>query len=117
MPFASVSILSSWRRIPLEAVPDVETLKNTLTLRIEEIFGIDSVHLFWKDWKQSLSVLKIYDAQMSSPETTLNCTKPRLLLNPRLKKFNFDKIMDIGVFGEFCETIMRFFCDKKGLEK
>ena len=45
VPFASVSHLSSWRRFSLETVPDIETLKNILTLRIEETFGLNSMHM------------------------------------------------------------------------
>lgn len=45
VPFASVSNLSNWRRFPLEAVPDIETLKNILTMHIEEMFGLNSMHM------------------------------------------------------------------------
>lgn len=45
VPFASVSYLSRWRRFPLEAVPDIKTLKSILTLCIEETFGLNSMHM------------------------------------------------------------------------
>ena len=45
VPFAAVSRLDGRRTFPLEAVPDIETLKNILTLRIEETFGLNSMHM------------------------------------------------------------------------
>ncbi|MBR0366192.1 MAG: acetolactate decarboxylase [Clostridia bacterium] len=45
VPFASVSRLCSWRKFPLEAVPDIDKLKNILTMRIEETFGLNSMHM------------------------------------------------------------------------
>lgn len=45
VPFASVSRLCGWRKFPLEAVPDIDTLKNILTMRIEETFGLNSMHM------------------------------------------------------------------------
>lgn len=45
VPFAAVSCLDGRRMFPLEAVPDIETLKNILTLRIEENFGLNSMHM------------------------------------------------------------------------
>ena len=45
VPFASLSRLGSQRKFPLEAVPDIETLKAMLTLRIEENFGLNSMHM------------------------------------------------------------------------
>ena len=45
VPFASVSRLSNWRSFQLEAVSDIESLKDILTLRIEETFGLNSMHM------------------------------------------------------------------------
>ena len=44
VPFASVSNLCSWRSFGMEEVPDIETLKDILTMRIEETFGLNSMH-------------------------------------------------------------------------
>ena len=45
VPFAAVSRLCGWRKFPLEAVTDIETLKEILTVRIEESFGLNSMHM------------------------------------------------------------------------
>ena len=45
VPFSSVSDFSGWRRFPLEEAPDIETLKAVLTMRIEEGFGLNSMHM------------------------------------------------------------------------
>ena len=45
VPFAAVSGLCGWRSFSLNAMPDIETLKSMLTLRIEETFGLNSMHM------------------------------------------------------------------------
>ena len=45
VPFSSVSRLSGARQFQLEAVPDIEALKVMLNLRIEEGFGLNSMHM------------------------------------------------------------------------
>ena len=45
VPFASVSHLGDQRRFPLESVTDIEKLKELLTIRIEENFGLNSMHM------------------------------------------------------------------------
>ena len=45
VPFGSVSCLSAWHNFSLEAVKDIEALKSILTLRIEERFGLNSMHM------------------------------------------------------------------------
>ncbi len=45
VPFASVSHIGDQRRFSLESVTDIETLKELLTLRIEENFGLNSMHM------------------------------------------------------------------------
>ena len=45
VPFAAVSRLNGRRTFTLDAVEDIETLKSTLTLRIEENFGLNSMHM------------------------------------------------------------------------
>lgn len=45
VPFSSVSRLRGERAFPLEAVGSIEALKETLTLRIEEDFGLNSMHM------------------------------------------------------------------------
>lgn len=45
VPFSAVSRLTGSRSFPLEATPDIETLKSELTLRVEEGFGLNSMHM------------------------------------------------------------------------
>ncbi len=45
VPFAVVGSLQNARQIRFEALPDVEALKTELTLRIEEGFGLNSIHI------------------------------------------------------------------------
>jgi len=45
VPFASVAPLCVWRSFNLEEVKDIEELKDILTMRIEETFGLNSMHM------------------------------------------------------------------------
>ena len=45
VPFASVCNLCSWRSFRLDDVKDIDALKDILTMRIEETFGLNSMHM------------------------------------------------------------------------
>ena len=45
VPFSSVSIMSADRVFPVDPVNSMESLKDILTLRIEEGFGLNSMHI------------------------------------------------------------------------
>ena len=45
VPFCAVSRLRGVRSFPLESVPNIDELKTILTLRIEEDFGLNSMHM------------------------------------------------------------------------
>ena len=51
VPFASVSKLCGERSFEIEEVPDIERLKEILTIRIEEDFGLNSMHMVRIDGK------------------------------------------------------------------
>ena len=45
VPFAAVTILEGRRCFELEPMPDIETLKSVLNVKIEEDFGLNSMHI------------------------------------------------------------------------
>ena len=45
VPFSSVSFMNDERVFAMEPVSDINTLKDLLTLRIEEGFGLNSMHI------------------------------------------------------------------------
>ena len=45
VPFASVSTLNDCRQISLQQIPHLEALKMILTQNIEEVFGLNSMHI------------------------------------------------------------------------
>lgn len=45
VPFAAVARLQGEQQFPLKNIPDIEALKTELTLKIEERFGLNSMHV------------------------------------------------------------------------
>ena len=45
VPFAAVAGLSGEQQFPLQEIPDIETLRTELTKKIEERFGLNSMHV------------------------------------------------------------------------
>lgn len=45
VPFSSVSFMDNAREFSFGSIPDIETLKKELNLRVEESFGLNSMHM------------------------------------------------------------------------
>ena len=86
VPFASVSRLCNWRSFHLEEVPDIETLKDILTLRVEEIFGLNSMHMVRIDGN-----FKRVCARSETGQLTHHVTLKEMLQNNQ-RDFFFDEI-------------------------
>lgn len=86
VPFASVSYLDSWRSFRLEEVPDIETLKDILTMRIEETFGLNSMHMVRIDGS-----FKRVCARSEEGQLTHHVTLKEMLQNNQ-RDFFFDEV-------------------------
>ncbi len=86
VPFSSVSHLGGMRRFQLDAVPDIETLKEMLTLRIDEWFGLNSMHMVRIDGS-----FRRVCARSESGQRTQHITLKEMLQNNQ-RDFIFDNI-------------------------
>ena len=86
VPFASVSRLSGVRSFPLEGVENIDALKTVLTQRVEEDFGLNSMHMVRID-----GTFDRVSARSESGQRTQHVTL-KDMLQKRQRDFFFDDI-------------------------
>ena len=86
VPFASVSKLGGSRSFKLESVADIDTIKDLLNIRIEENFGLNSMHMVRIDGS-----FKRVCARSETGQLTHHITLKEMLEN-RQQDFFFDDV-------------------------
>ena len=86
VPFSSVSFMNGSRVFAIDPVSDINTLKDILTLRIEEGFGLNSMHIVRID-----GVFSKVDARSEAPYRSQHVT----LKDVRSRTQRAFQVMDI----------------------
>lgn len=74
VPFAAVARLGGEREFELENLPDIQSLRNALTLKIEEHFGLNSMHVIRID-----GLFAKVDARSEAPYRSHHVTLKKIL--------------------------------------
>lgn len=86
VPFAVSGFVKDGRRFALDALPDIEAIKQELTLRIEEDFGLNSIHIARIDgWYDAVH------ARAGAPYRSQHVTLKNILSKTQ-KDFSFENI-------------------------
>ena len=86
VPFAAVAALHGERQFPLENMPDIKSVRTELTLRIEEHFGLNSMHVVRID-----GLFEMVDARSEAPYRSQHVTLKEILESNQTS-FVFDNI-------------------------
>ena len=88
VPFAVAGFVKDGRSFEIDEMPDLETIKQELTLRIEENFGLNSIHIARIDgWFESIH------ARAGAPYRSQHVTLKNILSKTQ-KDFSFE-----GLYG------------------
>ncbi len=94
VPFAAVAELKGDRTFPLESMPDIQSIRTELTRRIEEHFGLNSMHVVRID-----GVFDRVDARSEEPYRSHHVTL-KTMLDSTQTAFVFENIRGtlVGVY-------------------
>ena len=94
VPFAAVARLYGAQRFPLENMPDITSVRVELTRKIEERFGLNSMHIVKID-----GVFEKVDARSEAPYRSHHVTLKKIL-SENQKAFLFENIRGslVGVY-------------------
>lgn len=86
VPFAVSGFIKDGRRFAIEEMPDIEAIKQELTLKIEEDFGLNSVHIAQID-----GFFDIIHARAGAPYRSQNVSL-KSILSKTQKDFTFERL-------------------------
>ena len=94
VPFAAVAKLYGGQQFPLQAMPDIASVRTELTRKIEEEFGLNSMHIVRID-----GVFEKVDARSEAPYRSHHITL-KTVLSQTQKAFLFENIRGslVGVY-------------------